>query len=359
MNSTPKKTEKSSEINNKFSGAEYIRVGIVGAGLMGKWHARAAKKAGGKIVAVTDIDEKRAKILAAKYPSAQSFASAAKLLEQQSIDVLHICAPTDSHFEIAEIAINAAVNIFIEKPLAKSAAETIYLYDLARKNNVKVCPAHQFAFQRSVEKAKENLPRIGRIIHLRATICSAGGAGFSAEKLDEIAADILPHPLSLLQIFTNNLLITENFDSLQPQRGELRITGQTNEISMEIFISLNARPTRNSFQIFGERGTIHLDLFHDFAFVETGKVSKLRKILHPFDLSARNFSAAFFNLLRRAARFETAYPGLQNLVDRFYQSIRENTEPPVSAAQTINVAQIRDDIIYRAAEKFQARKSCE
>ncbi|MGI9036148.1 MAG: Gfo/Idh/MocA family protein [Pyrinomonadaceae bacterium] len=351
MNSTSKKTKESPEINYEFSGAKHLRVGIVGAGLMGKWHARAAKKAGGKIVAVTDTDEKRAKLLAAKYPAAQSFASAAEMLERQSINVLHICAPTNAHDEIAELAINAGVNLFIEKPLAGSAAETIYLYDLAAKNNVKICPAHQFAFQRSVEKAKENLPRIGRIIHLRATICSAGGAGFSAGKLDAIAADILPHPLSLLQTFTNNLLITENFNSLQPQRGELRITGKTNETSTEIFISLNARPTTNSFQIFGERGTIHLDLFHDFAVIETGKVSKLRKILHPFDSSARNFSAAFFNLMRRAARFETAYPGLQNLVNHFYQSIRENKESPVSAAQTINVAQIRDDIIYRAAER--------
>lgn len=350
MNSTPKRTEKSPDINNKFSGAKKIRVGIVGAGLMGKWHARAAKKAGGEIVAVTDVDEKRAKLLAAKYPTAQNFESAAKLLEQQSIDVLHICAPTDTHYEIAKLAVEAGVNIFVEKPLAESAEETIYLYNLAAENNIRICPAHQFTFQQCVERAKKMLSRIGRIIHLRATICSAGGAGLSTAELGEIVVDILPHPLSLFQVFTNDLLNVENFSAFQPQNGELRVIGRADKISVEVFVSLNARPTVNSFQIFGANGTINLNLFHDFAFIESGKVSKLRKILHPFDLSVRNFSAGFVNLMRRSVHFETAYPGLQNLVSSFYWSIRENKELPISAANAINIAQIRDDLVCQIAE---------
>lgn len=351
MNLPSEKTEETLKIGSKINTEKSIRVGIVGAGLMGKWHARAAKKAGGEIVAVADFDKEKAKLLAAKYPSARIFGNIAEMLNHQSIDALHICAPTETHLEIAEFAVKAGVNLFIEKPLAETARETIYLYDLAAKNSVKICPAHQFAFQQSVEKAKKMLPRIGEIIHLQAAICSAGGAKLSAENLNEIAADILPHPLSLLQTFLDEILLEKNFDACRPQNGELRISGQTDKTSLGIFVSLNARPTLNSFKIVGSSGTIYLDLFHDFAFIETGKVSKLRKILHPFDSSARNFSAAFFNLLRRAARFETAYPGLQNLINLFYAAIREKKETPVSPAQAINVAQIRDYLMRRAGEK--------
>ncbi|MGI8470331.1 MAG: Gfo/Idh/MocA family protein [Pyrinomonadaceae bacterium] len=346
-------TEEKLKINSQINDAKPIQVGIVGAGLMGKWHARAVKKAGGKIVAVADFDKEKAKLLAAKHPSAHSFRNAAEMLNRQSIDVLHVCTPTNSHLEIAELSIKAGVNIFVEKPLAASARETIYLYDLAAENKVKICPAHQFAFQQSVKKAKKMLSHIDEIIHLQAAICSAGGAGLSAENLDEIAADVLPHPLSLFQTFLNISLIEGNFDACRPQNGELRISGQADKTSLEIFISLNARPTLNSFQIVGSSGTIHLDLFHDFTFIETGKVSKWRKILHPFDSSVRNFSAAFFNLMRRAARSETAYPGLQNLINLFYGAIREKKVSPVSPAQAINVAQIRDYLIYRAGEKIK------
>ena len=355
MNFPAKKTVEKLKINSQLNAEKSVRVGIVGAGLMGKWHARAAKKAGGEIVAVADFDKEKAGLLAAKYPPSQSFKNAAEMLNHQSIGALHICTPTNTHLEIAELAIKSGVNIFIEKPLAETARDTIYLYDLAAENNVRICPAHQFAFQRSVEKAKKMLPRVGEIIHLRAAICSAGGAGFSAEKLDEIAADILPHPLSLFQTFSDNLLIEENFDSCRPRNGELRIEGLADKTSLEIFVSLNARPTLNYFQIVGSNGTIHLDLFHDFAFIETGKVSRWRKILHPFDSSVRNFSAAFFNLMRRAARFETAYPGLQSLVSQFYGAIRDKKESPVSSAQAINVARIRDYLMPRTEEKPNKR----
>lgn len=351
MNSAVKKSIELQAAPSRADNETFLRVGIIGAGLMGKWHARAALKAGGNIVALADSESDTAKILTAKYPSAQIFDNLEEMLERQALDILHICTPTGSHCRIAELAIKSGVSVLVEKPLAVSAQETIFLYDLAKSNNVKLCPTHQFAFQKSVEKAKKLVSAIGDVIHLKAIICSAGGAGHSAGKLNEIAADILPHPLSLFQSFLNNPLDKESFSSFQPQDGELRINGRAEKISLEIFISLNVRPTINSFQIFGSEGSIHLDLFHDFTFMENGKVSKLRKIIRPFDFSARNFSAAFFNLLRRSASFETAYPGLQNLVIRFYQSVRENKETPISGEQVINIAQIRDKLIAATLEK--------
>lgn len=61
-----------------------------------------------------------------------------------------------------------------------------------------------------VFKASELLPRIGRLVHMEGTLCSAGGAGLvsagttNQTPLDEIVRDILPHPLSLMQAFLPN-----------------------------------------------------------------------------------------------------------------------------------------------------------
>lgn len=343
-----KKVEKEFINGAKSASNPVLRVGIIGAGLMGRWHAHAAHKVGGEVVGVADTNQNQAVQLAKRHRSAQCFGDLREMLNQKSLDVLHICTPTSSHYAIAELALQTNINLFIEKPLALTAAETEHLYDLGAENNLHLCPAHQFAFQHCVQKAKKMLPRIGKVIHLQATVCSAGGAGLAEKYLDSIAADILPHPLSLFQTFLNDNLSEEAWDVSRPQSGELRISGRAQDASLLIFVSMNARPTVNSLQIIGTNGTIHLDLFHDFALLDKGKVSKGRKILHPFDSAVKKFSAATFNLARRTVQFESAYPGLRRLVNNFYQTIREGTEPPISPAQAINIARIRDFLIDRA-----------
>ena len=327
--------------------ASKLRIGIVGAGLMGKWHARAAVKAGGEIICIADTDQNQAFQLASGYRKAQIFADAGQMLSQNSLDVLHICTPTASHQTIAELALGAGVNLFIEKPLAATAEETIQLYDLALENKAHLCPAHQMPFQKCVQKAKKMIPDIGRIIGLNATVCSAGGLGLANEYADSIASDILPHPLSLFQCFLNHRLSDIEWDVFRPQPGELRIYGNERDISLSISISMNARPTVNSFQIIGTKGTLYLDLFHDFVVFDRGRVSKARKIFHPFNLAIKTLSAASVNLARRTARSETAYPGLALLVNSFYHAINEDSASPISSEEAINIARIRDFIISR------------
>ena len=83
--------------DNKNTDKKNIRVGIVGAGLMGFWHAHAARKVGGKVVAVFDINKANADSLATKYSDAKSFDNLEKMLSETPPDVLHVCTPTETH----------------------------------------------------------------------------------------------------------------------------------------------------------------------------------------------------------------------------------------------------------------------
>ena len=333
--------------DNKKTVTKTIRAGIVGAGLMGLWHARAARKVGGKINGVFDINKSQADAFAAKYSGAQSFDNLEEMLAAVELDALHVCTPTETHQKIAEIAIKAGVNLLIEKPAAQTAAETAALYEAASRCKVILCPVHQFVFQDGVINAKKRLPDIGKIVHLQASICSAGGTGLDAEQTGAIAADILPHPLSLMQIFLEDNLSAAEWNIFSPDNGELRVSGKSGDISLGIFVSMNARPTFNSFQLYGTNGTIHINLFHGYSVIESGKTSKTKKILHPFDSALRNFSAATLNLGRRSLHGEPAYPGLRRLIDKFYQSIKSNSPPPVTPAEAIAVARIRDILISK------------
>lgn len=325
-----------------------LKVGIAGAGLMGRWHANAVKKSGGRLKAVIDLDFDTAKRLAAGYANAKPFSDIEHMLDQCDLNVLHICTPLSTHKNIAERAIKAGINLIIEKPLTPTAQDAECLFDMAADRGVLICPVHQFIFQDGVRKALKWLSRIGRLIHIKGIVCSAGGTGQFPERLDTIVKDILPHPLSLMQAFLPNGLSEEGWITSRPGYGELLAIGKASDISLSIFISMNARPTECSFLIAGTDGTIHIDLFHGFAFIESGKVSRARKITHPFNMAIKRFSTAAINLGQRVIRVELAYPGLGQLIDLFYRALRCNGVSPISKTDTIAVARTRDLLALRA-----------
>lgn len=324
-----------------------MRAAIAGAGLMGFWHAQNIVRAGGEVAAVCDVDERSARRLASRFKGARARTRLEETWEQDKIGVLHVCTPLSTHFELAAAALSRGINVLIEKPMTRDCAEAERLYALAAEHRVLLCPVHQFAFQSGVQRALTMSGRIGQLRHFEATFCSAGGVGKSEEQLDTIVAEILPHPLSLMQLFAPGSLREQGWVVSRLAPGEFRATLVTQDASFSILISLNSRPTVAALRLFGTGGTIHLDLFHGFSVLEPGAVSRWRKILHPLDLSARTIFAAGSNLMSRAWGWEPAYPGLRPLIERFYEAIFAGLEPPVRRKDAIEIAALRDKLSER------------
>ena len=101
---------------------------------------------------------------------------------------------------------------------------------------------------------------------------------------------------------------------------------------------MSGRPTTNQLEIIGERGTITVDLFHGFAVTFGGTVSRRTKVTRPFTVAASTAAAAAANLAGRAWRREPAYPGLRELLSRFYAAVRGQGPNPISPAETIAIA---------------------
>ncbi len=322
-----------------------IRAGIVGAGLMGGWHAFAIKKAGGRVLAVADPDLDSARRLASQNATARCFTSIEAMLGNMTLDVLHICTPSSTHLKIAVLAIDAGIDVLVEKPLTPRAPDTKALLDRAAAKGVLLCPVHQFPFQDGVVRAKRTLARIGRIVHMQGTFFSAGGVGSSSEGLDEIVWDILPHPLSLMYVFLPTPSLPDDWATVKSSRGELRAMSEKSGVTLSICVSMNARPPVCALDIAGTDGTLHLDLFHGYSFVEPGKASRRHKIMRPFALGLRRLGAASMNLGRRAIWGEPAYPGLQRLVTLFYEAVRNGSEPTISTNATMEIANVRESLM--------------
>lgn len=320
------------------------RAAIVGAGLMGGWHARAAARAGARVAVVVDRDIARARALAARFRGCEAAGDVAPALA--AVDVLHICTPLDTHATLAASALDARRHVFLEKPVAPTADETARLLALAEARGVLLCPAHQFIFQHGVQTALRRLPEIGALRHVDFTICSAGAAHGTASP-DAVAGEVLPHPLSLLSRFGQSGLATLDWSVRQPLAGELRALTAIGDVSVAVTVSMGGRPTVNRGTVIGTAGTIELDLFHGYAVIARGDVSRARKAAAPFVRSVSLGATAAINLTRRALTRQPAYPGLWELVDAFYAAVRTSGPSPISAAETLDVARGCERILER------------
>jgi predicted dehydrogenase len=318
-----------------------LRGAIVGAGLMGRWHADAIARSGHIVAAVVDPDGARADALASRYPQARG---ASRLAAVEAVDVVHVCTPLATHVAVAREALGRGCHVISEKPLAPSATETRDLIDLAQASGRMIVPVHQFLFQRGVERALRALPAIAPLLHVDFAICTAGASHLEAPERDRLVLEILPHPLSLVARLVSPAIAGTPWQVRRSGPGELRADTILDSTTVSILISAGCRPTTNTMRLLGARGTLHLDLFHGFAFATRGRTTRTGKALQPFVTGATMLVAATANLARRAVAREAAYPGLRDLVGRVYTSARSGGAPPITTDEALAVA-IATDLI--------------
>lgn len=101
---------------------EKIRIGVIGAGSMGRNHVRilSEERSGFQFVGFYDSDESRAREISEQF-SVRAFPEIEALLEQ--IDAVTIAAPSLFHCEIALEAARRGVHALVEKPIALTSAD--------------------------------------------------------------------------------------------------------------------------------------------------------------------------------------------------------------------------------------------
>jgi predicted dehydrogenase len=117
-----------------------LRTAIVGAGKMGKIHAKVYEKLDcAELVAVADSDLERAKALAEKY-DCLAVTDPAELVGK--VDAVTISAPTLAHHDVAALFLKNRIPVLIEKPLASTVQQGRALVELARANDTILAVGH-------------------------------------------------------------------------------------------------------------------------------------------------------------------------------------------------------------------------
>lgn len=328
-----------------------LRAGIIGAGLMGGWHARTLNRLGVDLVGVVDQDLSRASLITRRFPAAASFTSLDKLLEEAAPDVVHICTPLASHEDFALRALSGGVHVVCEKPMAGSAQAVARIVEQAQRQSRRVMAVHQFATQAGVTSAVSKVPALGQISRLSFVVASAGGMGLDGSELDAVVEDLIPHPFSVVsRLWPNAELSDLKWRSISPFPGELFTQCDMSGIPFSLSVSMSGRPTRCYMEIQGSGGTVKIDFFHGFATFSEGHVSRMRKITYPLSDGAKILVSASTNLMRRAVQRQYAYPGLLQLFADFYRSLYLNSERVGDYDALIQQARARDLLIKSMRE---------
>jgi predicted dehydrogenase len=117
-----------------------IKVGIIGAGHLGKIHIKCIKEIPEfTLVGFYDTDEANAQSVSNEF-GIRFFNSIDELID--AVDVVDIVTPTIAHFESASYALKQFKHVFIEKPIVTTLEEAQKLIEIANEANVKVQVGH-------------------------------------------------------------------------------------------------------------------------------------------------------------------------------------------------------------------------
>ena len=110
-----------------------IKVGVIGAGHLGKIHLNILNNSDFELVGFYDTDVFNSEKLSQE--KGYFFFKELHLLIEK-IDAAVIVSPTTTHFEIAKECINKGKHIFVEKPLTSNSNEAQIIHELALKNKI-------------------------------------------------------------------------------------------------------------------------------------------------------------------------------------------------------------------------------
>lgn len=172
-----------------------LRAAVVGAGVMGRLHARVLSESDEvELVAVVDPDRAAERIAYDRH--SEWLASVDELLALKP-DFVVVAVPTSGHAAVAERLLSAGIPTLVEKPIAATVEEATALIDAAGAAGVPLAVGHVEWFNPAVRALAERLAagELGRIFQIHTRRLSpfpvrVGDAG--------VALDLATHDLDVM-----------------------------------------------------------------------------------------------------------------------------------------------------------------
>lgn len=134
------------------------RVGLIGAGVMGRNHARVIHEVGAELAGVADPERDAAGRLARRF-RVPNHSDYSRLLRDPTVDAVVVAVPTRSHYAIVRAALEAGKHVLVEKPIAQDLRQARDLIRVARRKGLVLAVGHVERHNPVVRWARQALRR--------------------------------------------------------------------------------------------------------------------------------------------------------------------------------------------------------
>jgi predicted dehydrogenase/nucleoside-diphosphate-sugar epimerase len=333
------------------------RIVLAGAGYIAEYHAAVVRELPGcEVVGACDPDSDRLGQLCQRWSISHKAACLPALLEACPADTVHVLTPPATHFEIAEEALNARLNVLIEKPMVLASREADRLLDLARHKELQVGVNHNAVHQPAFRELLTHVRRgsIGRVEHVIAMQNVPLGqlkAGQHDHWMFRNPRNLLfeqgPHPFSqVCQLLgsvqrASTLLSDERtLRTGQPFYTTWQISLQCAEGTAQVFLAFDGTLPQWFLHVVGQDGSVHADFVHNTCTVDrtTGGIPAADALRRGLSMSRRlatqnfaNFARYVRSTLGLSGQRDAYYLSMKGGIEEFHACLRERRQNPSTA----------------------------
>lgn len=321
-----------------------LRIAVIGCGGIAQKHVASLAELNGEaeLVSLCDIQEESVERFANDvcrplFPKVATYTAVSEMLEQEDIDLVVVASSSDSHGRLAMEALQSGKHILVEKPLALSLEEACGIVEEARRRELVAAVSYQARYLPLMEEmmAAVQQGKFGMLSHGVVSMRWNRGLSYyrkspwreSWSRGGGLFMNQCIHYIDLLTWFMGPVQSVyaqagTYGDPIQVENaGAVVLRFRSGAIGLiEAATSIAPRPLGTSISLFGDKGS---------AVIEGSNLDE-RKV---WSLLGEEKAPGQANY---AANGISHTPLYRDLI----KSIREGSEPSVSAAQTMHALEV-------------------
>lgn len=181
--------------------AKVMRTALIGAGNMGKNHARVYSEIS-QFSGIADVVETIGRPLAQKY-GVSFYTDYIKMIDEIKPDAVSVVVPTRFHKQVTIDCLKRHIPVLVEKPIALTVDEASEMIEASKKENTFLMVGHIERFNPAVIKLKKIIDqgKLGKIINLLAI-----RVGISPPRIpnSDVALDLGIHDVDVFNYLLNS-----------------------------------------------------------------------------------------------------------------------------------------------------------
>ena len=329
---------------------EKLKIGVIGAGAIAR-RGHLPTLLGMrdvKIVGIAELDDSTRREVASEFSIKNHYADYRELLNAESLNVVDICTPPQTHLEIIKAAAEKGIHVLVEKPLTLSWPDTCQIEKAVRASGIKFSVVQNYRYFPEIIRVKNRIEQgyLGRIVTMHGLgLIRFPGQWTRSRWLYHPGGtlyDYGPHLIDLLLWLNESRplkVYAAGGDITGGDMGFINYAENDSEFENKAIataeISWLTGTLNLTIDIHGTGGHIYLD-------VRSDTYAEVHGFATPFD-DLRAFLKRMLKISRGVFNdryFKGALLYYEPLFSDFFNAVKQNTAPPVSIDEAVMVSAV-------------------